>query len=228
MENNQTGLWANTIRRLYGITAAEQLRVPAQDVSFFIKDLAIMVLFYSISVDRTSSKISWRWTGTGKFSCPTAYTTMHDRGLRSPTQRRLWKIKVPMKVRIFIWLMLEDKILTQEVLGVRGCIVQPGCHLCDSSVMESRDHLMWECPFARRFWRGLGAHHNLVIGNERGILQAWIQGHCNMTRTQRAHWDVIWATGAWALWRERNRRLFSNKRKLVHGLIDDTAMKIIL
>ena len=32
--------------------------------------------------------------------------------------------------------------------------------------------------------------------------------------------------GAWALWRERNRRLFSDKRKPIHLLINDTTIDI--
>ena len=143
---------------------------------------------------KKSKNLKWHGSDIGIFSCALAFMFLYHTGITSPHYKFMWKIKVPMKVKIFLWLMLEDKILTQEVLGVRGCIVQSGCHLCDSTATESRDHLMWECPFARRFWRGLGAQHNIVIGNNvEGILKIWIQGHYNWIPRQRIRWNIIWA-----------------------------------
>lgn len=66
-----------------------------------------------------------------------------------------------MKIRIFIWLMWDNKILTQQVLISRGCSVQTGCHLCQSVNMEIRDHMLWDCIFAQIFWIGLQAQHNI-------------------------------------------------------------------
>lgn len=105
MESNQEGLWANTVERLYGITTAKQLRVPPTDASFFIKGLVGVLPFYSISVEKIGQELEWRWTTSAQFSCASAYATMHNMGFRSSTQQMLWKIKVPMKVKIFLWLM---------------------------------------------------------------------------------------------------------------------------
>ncbi|XP_078170183.1 uncharacterized protein LOC144564457 [Carex rostrata] len=44
-----------------------------------------------------------------------------------------------------------------------------------------------------------------------------------MHREQRGKWDTIWAAEFWALWRERNRRHFTNKRQVVQVLIYETT-----
>lgn len=121
----------------------------------------------------------------------------------------LWKLKVPIKVRIFIWLMLEDKLLTQYVLLYRGCIVQSGCHLYSENLVETKDHIMWDCAYAKRFWIGLMAQYNILIQRGPDIATVWSKGKSQLPKT--ANWDRIWAGGAWTLWRERNRRLFSGE-----------------
>lgn len=100
---------------------------------------------------------------------------MHDGGVRSVMNKKIWKIKAPPKVRIFFWLTMQNKILTQETLERRGRTVPIGCKLCHTPDMETREHLFWECSYAARFWRGL--------------------------------------LGLWELWKERNRRTFSDKTK---------------
>lgn len=122
--------------------------------------------------------------------------------------------------------MLDNKIMTQQVLSSRGCVVQTGWHLCSQDMTEMRNHIMWNCEYAARFWRGLEAQHNIASGSDPNLLEEWIATSLPMSKQQRIKWDVIWATGAWALWRERNRGFFSNKQKLVAHLVGDTSLEI--
>ncbi|KAF3326274.1 hypothetical protein FCM35_KLT07904 [Carex littledalei] len=41
-----------------------------------------------------------------------------------------------------------------------------------------------------------------------------------------ARWDMTWAAGVWALWRERNRRTFAGDQKSASRLKDDTKIQI--
>lgn len=227
IESSRAGLWQKKIvRQLYGFQSAEQVTLTTPQASFFIKYLIQLIPFYKISTELEGGVKRWKWTTSGLFSCASAYKTMHHSGLISATQSTLWKIRIPMKVKIFIWLMLDNKILTQQNLHSRRCPIQVGCHLCSNQSMETRDHLMWDCKYASALWQGLRAHYNIILRGNSDIGEAWIQTGKPLSQRHRARWNVIWAAGARALWRERNRRLFSDKRKDVSRLITDTTLEI--
>ena len=42
----------------------------------------------------------------------------------------------------------------------------------------------------------------------------------DIAQTDKGQWDTLWASGCWALWRERNRRLFTGKSKTVMDLVN--------
>lgn len=94
--------------------------------SFFIKDLAKLVHFYNSSIRRIGGL---EWSASGGFTCSSAYRMMNDRDIISPMGTKLWKIKIPMKVKVFMWLLFDNKILSQEIFVTRGCIIMPGCHM---------------------------------------------------------------------------------------------------
>lgn len=126
-------------------------------MSFFIKDLVQLKHFYSASCrwDIQTGTWVWHWNANGKFSCSSAYRTMHDRGYRCRYQKTLCKLKVPTKVCVcvfFFWLLLGDKVMTREVLQMRGWNVNQECVLCEGGSIETRDHMFWGCSYSTGFW----------------------------------------------------------------------------
>jgi hypothetical protein len=90
-----------------------------------------------------------------------------------------------------------------------------GCNLCNQLVLETTDHLFMNCPYAVAFLIILLTTFNLLYWNNisNGIMEGWWQGREVLTSSQRTLWDVVIAGGCWALWWERNRRVFSDQRK---------------
>lgn len=39
------------------------------------------------------------------------------------------------------WLLLWDRLMTREILMIRGCNMAQECVLCDTGSLESRDYL---------------------------------------------------------------------------------------
>jgi hypothetical protein len=66
-------------------------------------------------------------------------------------QKFLWKTKIPMKVRIFLWLMIKCSVLTKDNLLRRGWTGDPHCHFCSKN--ESIDHLLFSCALAKLIWQ---------------------------------------------------------------------------
>ncbi|KAL7246634.1 hypothetical protein ACSBR2_001688 [Camellia fascicularis] len=50
-----------------------------------------------------------------------------------------WKLKLPQKLKSFMWLILHRKVLTNELRHKRGFTGNPNCPSCDT--VEDLDHL---------------------------------------------------------------------------------------
>jgi hypothetical protein len=63
----------------------------------------------------------------------------------------LWKLKVPLEIRIFIWLLNKQVLLTKDNLIGRNWVGCKKCAFCD--LEESVEHLFIVCPFAKLIWQ---------------------------------------------------------------------------
>lgn len=222
-------MWASSVCLLHGIENALQVGIDNTQ-SYFLKSLAPLLPFYAISVVDQSGTSVWKWIASGSFTTASTYQVLHNSGINSAFHAKLWKLKVPTKVRTFVWLLLQDSILIQQVLITRGCIVTTGCGLCGNTDIETSTHLLWTCQFAKRFWTGLLMHFNLPIpnANQTDLQDTWWKHRFKVISQECPLWDTTWPLGMWALWRERNRRFFSHKSKTVEILINDTTLEIQL
>jgi hypothetical protein len=64
----------------------------------------------------------------------------------------MWKWNVPLKIKLFTWLLAENKILSWEILQRRGFSGPGICLLCKLNV-ETTQHLFLDCDFAVEVWR---------------------------------------------------------------------------
>ena len=58
----------------------------------------------------------------------------------------LWKLKCPLKAKIFCWFIFSDKALTWDVIVKKGKEGLGRCYLCKLDT-ETNFHLGVECPF---------------------------------------------------------------------------------
>jgi hypothetical protein len=62
----------------------------------------------------------------------------------------IWKLKMPLKVRIFMWLLLRKVLLTKNNLARRNWNGSLKCYFCDQD--ETIQHLLIKCPLAKIVW----------------------------------------------------------------------------
>ena len=70
----------------------------------------------------------------------------------------VWKCKVTPRVKFFAWLILVDRLNTRDMLARRNFNVQPNniCVLCSDNCVETIDHLLFDCSFAKQCWAKVG------------------------------------------------------------------------
>lgn len=116
--------------------------------------------------------------------------------------------------------------MTREVLQMRGCNVNQECVLCEGGSIETRDHMFWGCSYSTGFWIALLAQLNLPTPAGISIEEVWFGHRDSLDKLARQRWDLTWATGTWALWRERNKRILIKASRALPMLINNAATEI--
>jgi hypothetical protein len=91
----------------------------------------------------------WKWTGSKNFSVKSVYDQLSKDDL-GPSFKRIWKAKVPEKIKIFMWLLEQNAILIKDNMIKRRWQGNSGCYFC--GYPESSDHLFFLCPVAKVVW----------------------------------------------------------------------------
>ena len=75
---------------------------------------------------------------------------------------QLWHSNIPQKIKFFVWLVIENKINTQDNLVKKGWNGPNRCCLCKCNV-ESAIHLFVDCAFARSTISFLHKYYNFSL-----------------------------------------------------------------
>ena len=120
-----------------------------------------MKLIQAIPTNLASQRedlIAWAFTNDGDFSLRTAYNAakgLNTLNPNTPSLTWIWKLNVPPKLVLFIWLCTYNSIPVKEVLGSRGLSLDQHCSIYKSKT-ESISHMLRECPYSVSFWNRLG------------------------------------------------------------------------
>ena len=66
--------------------------------------------------------------------------------------RRAWKSRLPMKIRVFVWLLLQKRLMTRSYRQRMAPASETECALCTEAVKDC-EHLFVTCLFAASVWQ---------------------------------------------------------------------------
>lgn len=92
-----------------------------------------------------NDKLKWNLSEKG-FSVKSMYNSLQTRRPKK-VYKVVWKLKLPSKIKIFLWLVLWGRILTKDDLLKRGWSGDHHCLFCAGD--ETINHLFFHCPVAR-------------------------------------------------------------------------------
>jgi hypothetical protein len=145
--------------------------------------------------------------GGGIFNTKSVYDhlTISDSG---NGYKHIWKAKIPYKIKIYGWLLENNAILTRDnIINKRKWTGDPSCLFCPQ--FESREHLCFDCPFARCVWGIIATRlgTTYILGNIQQY-KTWVQ---KLLPGARGIHHFGFAAISWALWKCRNRACFDKK-----------------
>ena len=121
----------------------------------------------SIGVELTRKSETLVYTRDEKRGIPTAkvvHGALIDESITITSRwwfHYLWKCNLPLKIKCFLFLFLENKLLTQDNYQKRGGIGTNMCILC-CSTLEIVEHLFVSCSFTTQVWNEVIFYLNIV------------------------------------------------------------------
>ncbi|KAJ1687022.1 hypothetical protein LUZ63_018412 [Rhynchospora breviuscula] len=167
---------------------------------------ALHILIANTQILHSDDQLVWRWDSKGVFSTHSAYNFLTFRGTLITKANMIWKLKVPYKIRIFIWLMSHNRILTKTNLLKKGWHGDSSCVFCGAE--KTNDHIFLLCPFAKSIWYWLGDSYNNYTSwhNITDILNFAKQ----LPKRDRDAFLTIFCALCWSIWKIRNDFIFNN------------------
>jgi zinc-binding in reverse transcriptase len=123
-----------------------------------------------------------------------------------PPYKETWTAHIPLKIKIFLWLVQKNKILTNDNLIIRGWIGDDKCIFCN--VLETVSHLFIHCPLASCIWNWISHYNNFnfhMFCNS--IEELWIIDNYILFKDTNLC-EILRAAILWVIWKERNRLIF--------------------
>ena len=135
----------------------------------------------------------------------------------------VWHKQVLLKVSIFAWRLLRDRLPTKSNLVNHGILdVEASLCVLGCGCVEDARHLFLECSCFGPLWP---------------LVRSWIGfdgvDHCDIThhcvqfeyytgglKSRRSFLQLIWLLTMWVIWNERNNRLFKQKQNSIAHLLD--------
>jgi hypothetical protein len=95
--------------------------------------------------------VRWQFESSGKYSVQSLYAVINNRGVKQVFTPVMWKIPVPPRLHIFLWLLANNKALTRDNLAKRRQVDDKTCLFCNEN--ESLSHVFFKCCVAQCMWQ---------------------------------------------------------------------------
>ncbi|CAN1759813.1 Putative ribonuclease H protein At1g65750 [Linum perenne] len=168
--------------------------------------------------DRGDDDWVWGIEKDGKFSVKSAYRIVCNLGETKMADPWLsvWKWKGPQRVKLFLWLAVHEKILTNVGRKRRNLTDDENCANCPADA-ETVLHVLRDCKLAMDIWKQFRVF-NLSDGIWRLGLRDWI---CSSLRSEKG---VLFGIVCWLIWKARNDRIFNGANPAPSGVIHRASL----
>ena len=120
----------------------------------------------------------------------------------------LWEVKMPLKIKVFLWMLWHDRVQIGEQLKIRKSKHSEFCKYCRR--LETRDHLFFNCYITQVIWVWVQislrwAQRPVSLSNFQDMLDA-----SEINRSKSVSLCLL-AGIVWCIWKTRNDWVFNKK-----------------
>ncbi|KAL4383219.1 hypothetical protein GQ457_15G014810 [Hibiscus cannabinus] len=162
--------------------------------------------------DFSPDTLGWRWNDNKEFSTSSAYDFLMNPGF-NPTDavwKRIWTLEIPQRVRVFLWITLHQRHLTNAERFRRHLSSSAVCSICSHGV-EDMDHVLRHCSMARNLWLRVVPPVLLEDFLNRPFI-TWLRENMFYQQSNQLlaeSWSCRFAIVCWLLWKEMCNAIFN-------------------
>lgn len=157
--------------------------------------------------------ILWNESASGQLTCQSAYKTLYNEARVFPLSRIDWKSKLTNKMKHFLWLAIQDRLLTNSLRYKRrisSFYLCPQCQVAEETVL----HVFRYCKCARSVWKEILPSSALdefdKISDALWFKQN-LQGNFESKLNNEVCWPALFTATVWILWKSRKASIFKSK-----------------
>lgn len=134
----------------------------------------LVMIATSVVLQDDSDALVLQYEKAGVYSSKSFYAIINFRGATPVFVLAVWKIEIPPKIQMFLWLLSHNKLMmTLDHLLKRGIIKSKYCVFCSEE--EPIGHLFFECVVAIWLWNQTASYLNIDIGcNFEKVATKWL------------------------------------------------------
>lgn len=159
--------------------------------------------------------VAWHFEPKGVFSVKSTYRlgvsireakSHSDASSSSETQvntskwNKLWCMKLPAKVRIFLWRLAHDSLPTRMNIKRKHVDLDTLCPVC-RRLDEDGGHTFLKCKFIKQVWRGMDLEETRLGLLSLSSADAVVEAICKLSFEKQVLVDI----GLWDWWNTRNK-----------------------
>lgn len=153
------------------------------------------------------------WLGNnGRLSTRDLYLKLNQGNQASSIWASIWKLKLPPKVKMFIWKLLNHILTVRVFLRVRLRGIEVSCPICNQRE-ESVEHLFWTCPDIQQIWKDINLWWNLsfyFIPQMNNLVPVLLNKE--IKSKHREVWMTVVMLAWWNIWKVRNAIIFQGAK----------------
>ncbi|KAJ1690173.1 hypothetical protein LUZ63_014328 [Rhynchospora breviuscula] len=173
----------------------------------------------TLSATRTKDNFRFSMNTDGAFSVKTVYKLQKTFPKTDSLLYSVWRLKIPPRMKIFIWQMAQNKIATIDNLKKRGWSLANRCILC-AQQEESVKHMFNVCPFFQLTVRKATQHSSLFSSLSFSTNAEFLLDGTGVN----VHRELM-AILCFIIWRERCSRIFREIQQPINLLVDQIFLE---
>lgn len=170
----------------------------------------------------TGDQLIWIENSNGQYTVKSGYQSIKQAAIPNNEYRALssfqipnilwksiWKLKVPPKIRFFLWSICQHTLPTKANLFRRHVSSDPECSVCETHTSETMEHLFFLCPWTST----ISSHPQVnisILPTHITCIESWLIDKF----AKRHHSPGMEAVAAilWQVWKERNCCIFNRQK----------------
>nr|ABN06084.1 Polynucleotidyl transferase, Ribonuclease H fold [Medicago truncatula] len=188
----------------------------------FSHDIASAIINTPLFSKVQHDRIIWKAENDGKYSVRSAYTLCVEELIDTSFLRRpgywsdIWRLKVPPKIKNFMWRVCRGVLPTRNKLRDKGVQCPEACVNC-STTSEDVKHLFCVCTFDVQVWQ----LSDLWSEIQQAVIHFDTASAVIFDLLQRftLEQSQIFVT-MWSLWKRRNLKVWENKNESCAMTVD--------